>query len=199
MEKKTCELCGKNQAVDMRFGVLLCADCLEAFSQAAMGNAQQQARLSDPRNFPNASQNAYYNIILNMARRTGRTQQTRQETTAQPAAPTIAQRQQRMHEEGYTAVAKEGLYADIGGKIKSWAKWIFIIGAVSAIFSAIAMMASAEDGVVFVAGLLALVLGPIAAYVSSWILYAYGEMVEKTVKNEENTHKILELLREKNK
>ena len=39
-------------------------------------------------------------------------------------------------------------------------------------------------------------VGPIVAWVSSWILYAFGELVDKTCKNEQNTKAIVDLLQE---
>ena len=46
-------------------------------------------------------------------------------------------------------------------------------------------------------GLLILVCGPLVAWVSSWILYAFGELVETTAVNENNTRQLLKKLNEK--
>lgn len=43
-----------------------------------------------------------------------------------------------------------------------------------------------------------LFVGPLVAWVSSWILYAFGELVEKTVENEQHTREILKIISEKN-
>ena len=51
-----------------------------------------------------------------------------------------------------------------------------------------------EDFILY--GFLALVCGPIVALVGSWILYAFGELVEKTCDNESNTRMIIQLLKE---
>lgn len=66
------------------------------------------------------------------------------------------------------------LYENIGEKIKSWAKWIFVVEAIGAVIGAIVLIVN--DSVLL--GLLTLVLGPFAAWVGSWLLYAFGEMVE---------------------
>ena len=66
------------------------------------------------------------------------------------------------------------LYTNIGGKIKNWAKWIFIVEAISVISSAIVLLVK-ED---FLYGLLCLIVGPIVAFVSTWLLYGFGEMIE---------------------
>ena len=90
----------------------------------------------------------------------------------------------------------DDLYADIGKKIKNWAKWIFMIEAIASVVGAIGMLFAAEDGVMIITALLALILGPVLAWVSSWILYAFGELVDKTAANERNTRQILELMLE---
>ena len=72
----------------------------------------------------------------------------------------------------------DNLYENIGGKIKNWAKWIFIIEAIGAVITGIALLATDDDFILV--GLLTLFCGPLVAYVGSWILYAFGELVEKT-------------------
>lgn len=89
----------------------------------------------------------------------------------------------------------DGIYDDIGEKIKSLAKWTFIVEAIGAIMAGIGMCAEDEDLIPF--GLLVMFCGPIVAWVSSWILYAFGELVEKTDKNERNTKEIVDLLKKR--
>ena len=68
----------------------------------------------------------------------------------------------------------DNLYSNIGAKIKSWAKWICIVEAISAIIGGITLMVEEE----FLYGLLCLIAGPIVAFVSTWLLYAFGEITE---------------------
>ena len=70
----------------------------------------------------------------------------------------------------------DNLYADIGVKIKNWAKWIFIVEAIGAVISGIVLFADEF----ILAGLLTLVCGPIIALVSTWLLYAFGQLVDDT-------------------
>ena len=70
----------------------------------------------------------------------------------------------------------DNLYHNIGGKIKNWAKWIFIFEAIGAIIAGIVLIFTDEDFILY--GLITLICGPIIAWVSSWILYAFGELVE---------------------
>ena len=70
-------------------------------------------------------------------------------------------------------------YTDIGGKIKNLAKWTFIVEAIVAIITGLFFLIDwgFEDGwwALFV-----ILFGPIVAYVSSWLLYAFGQLVENT-------------------
>ena len=68
------------------------------------------------------------------------------------------------------------MYDNIGGKIKGLAKTMFIVEAIGAVITGIVLLAT-DDDLIF-AGLLTLFCGPIIAWVSSWVLYAFGELVE---------------------
>jgi len=87
------------------------------------------------------------------------------------------------------------MYDNIGGKIKGLAKIMFIVEAIGAVITGIVLLAT-DDDLIF-SGLLTLFCGPITAWVSSWVLYAFGELVEKTTDNEINTRQILIKLNEK--
>lgn len=82
------------------------------------------------------------------------------------------------------------LYVKIGEKLKDWAKWIFIVESISAIIGGIAIMVEDSDSIHI--GLLVIVLGPLIALVSTWILYAFGQLVD-------NSDGILEQLKEQKK
>ena len=78
----------------------------------------------------------------------------------------------------------DSLYENIGRKIKNWAKWIFIVEAIGAIITGFILMAEVD-----VLYILLVFLGPIIAWVGSWILYAFGELVEDVhaIRNKEGT------------
>ena len=84
----------------------------------------------------------------------------------------------------------DSFYENIGGKLKGWAKFIFVAEAIGAIIGGINLLGN--DAVV--AGLLLLFFGPIAALISTWLLYAFGELVEKTAANEENIAEVNKLI-----
>lgn len=69
------------------------------------------------------------------------------------------------------------LYENIGGKIKNWAKRLFVIEAIGGIIAGIALLIDNgfEDGwwALFI-----MIGGPIVAWVFSWILYAFGQIVD---------------------
>lgn len=69
----------------------------------------------------------------------------------------------------------DSLYENIGGKIKNWAKWIFIVEAIGAVIAGLALAVNEDALYIFIA-----IVGPIIAWVGSWILYAFGELVEDT-------------------
>lgn len=86
------------------------------------------------------------------------------------------------------------LYENIGSKIKNWVKWIFVIEAIGAVITGLVLLFTDEDLISY--GLLTLVFGPFIAYIGSWILYAFGELVEKTSDNENTTRQILKKINE---
>ena len=65
------------------------------------------------------------------------------------------------------------MYNNIGKKIKILAKVIFGVEAVLTFIIGLALLG--EDAV---SGLLVLIIGPIIGWVSSWVLYGFGELVE---------------------
>ena len=66
------------------------------------------------------------------------------------------------------------LYANIGKKIQSLAMWCFVIEALGACVTGVVLIIEGA----FLAGFLTLRLGPIVAWVSTWALYGFGQMVD---------------------
>ena len=89
-------------------------------------------------------------------------------------------------------------FTNIGTKLKNWAKWIFIVEAVAALIAApitaLCFWVMAIDSYYygfeyFLYGCLILLSLPIAlavALVSTWPLYAFGELVERVSSMDEN-------------
>lgn len=77
------------------------------------------------------------------------------------------------------------MYDNIGGKIKGLAKASFIIESIAGFFYGITLMTEDED-LIFL-GILLWIFVPIIAYVMSWVLYGFGELIEKTCEIEYNT------------
>ena len=69
----------------------------------------------------------------------------------------------------------DNLFKNIGEKLKGWAMCLFVLEVISAIIGGIGLIA-ADDGNVI--GPILLFCGPIVAWISSAILYAFGELVE---------------------
>ncbi len=81
-------------------------------------------------------------------------------------------------------------YGRIGTKIKGLSKISFIAGAIATIILGTALLVIGIDGGVsalILLGLFIIVCGPIIAWVSSWLLYGFGEIVDKICDIELNT------------
>lgn len=85
------------------------------------------------------------------------------------------------------------LYEDIAGKIKRMAKWTFIVEAISSVIAGIAMAIEEDGGYILIS-----IFGPIVAWVSSWVLYAFGQIVEDVhaIRNKEGTTEEVKVKRE---
>lgn len=77
------------------------------------------------------------------------------------------------------------MFKNIGGKIKGLAKAFFILGAIVPIIVGIVLMSSDENMVLV--GILVMVGGFVVAWISSWFLYGFGELIDKTCAIERNT------------
>jgi hypothetical protein len=81
-------------------------------------------------------------------------------------------------------------YGNVGAKIKGLALGGFLVEAVGAIITgAILMVIGLLDGdeVLLISGFLSSVFGPIVAWVSSWFMYAFGDIADNLRANRENT------------
>lgn len=78
------------------------------------------------------------------------------------------------------------MYTDIGEKIQILAKWIFTVETIGAIVTGIILLADEY----ILAGLLTLFCGPIFAWISTWILYAFGQLVEDIHDINDQTSKV---------
>lgn len=75
-------------------------------------------------------------------------------------------------------------YENIGEKIKTLAKLMFVIGAILELLGGfITICCSDGDGILVLVGLLTMILGPIISFVSSWTMYAFGHLVQTTEDN----------------
>ena len=79
------------------------------------------------------------------------------------------------------------MYDNIGGKIKGLAIASFIVEAIAAVITGIALWVGTEEWWCA----LILFCGPIVAWVSSWLLYGFGEIIDKLCDIEHNTGMIM--------
>ena len=79
------------------------------------------------------------------------------------------------------------MYDNIGGKIKGLAKATFIVEAIAAIIVGIVLLVETDEWWCA----LILFCGPIVAWVSSWLLYGFGEIIDELCDIEHNTGMIM--------
>lgn len=77
------------------------------------------------------------------------------------------------------------MYSEIGKKIKGLALAIFIIMTIGVAIGGLAMMAIDEELIII--GLLFVGLGTLFAWISTWMLYGFGELIDKVCDIERNT------------
>lgn len=74
------------------------------------------------------------------------------------------------------------MYENIGEKIKILSKIIFYIQAIGSAIGGLAVMTMDANEETVLIGLLLLFLGPVLAWVSSWVLYGFGQLIDNTDK-----------------
>lgn len=77
------------------------------------------------------------------------------------------------------------MYNNIGGKIKGLTKTIAVLGALAPIVIGLGLMFSDEN--LFLVGLLVIAVGCLISWISSWLLYGFGELIENTALIARNT------------
>lgn len=75
------------------------------------------------------------------------------------------------------------MYKNIGGKIKGLAIATFIVGVLASVITAIVLWIDTEKWWCA----LILFLGPIVALILTWLLYGFGEIIDKLCDIEQNT------------
>ncbi|GEM_PF-1875635 len=82
------------------------------------------------------------------------------------------------------------MYKNIGKKIKALAVISFIIGAVASIVGAIVLFVlsqewGAPEEVLIASGIMLIIIGPLVSWIGSFLIYGYGELVQRTINIEE--------------
>mgnify|MGYP003290205362 CR=1 FL=1 len=76
------------------------------------------------------------------------------------------------------------MYSNIGKNIKLFAKVVFVLEAFVAVVVGIVLLGIKN---LEIPGVLILILGPFSAWVSTWLLYGYGELIDKVCIIAKNT------------
>ena len=69
------------------------------------------------------------------------------------------------------------MFSNIGHKIQVLAKVVCWVGIIAAVISGIIIMASGYRGSGVLPGVLTMILGPLGAWVGSFMLYGFGELI----------------------
>lgn len=77
------------------------------------------------------------------------------------------------------------MYTNIGKKIKGLAIALFILETIGAFITGFILMLLDED--LILSGFLTIVITPLAAWIGSWLLYGFGELIDKICDIERNT------------
>lgn len=101
------------------------------------------------------------------------------------------------------------MYSRIGKKIKGLAIFFCVIGIIGSVFSGIGIMlggavisdyltallpnlsqqlANAGNAVALVAGIAVMVVGFLLSWISTWLLYGFGELIDKVTDIEDNMY-----------
>lgn len=73
------------------------------------------------------------------------------------------------------------MYDNIGSKIKGLSVTVAVVTAIACIITGIVLMCIGDA--LFISGLLIAVIGSFSAWISSWLLYGFGELIEQTCNN----------------
>ena len=76
------------------------------------------------------------------------------------------------------------MYDDIGNKIKILAKVFFVLGAISSLIGAVALFFNYTHILLCLAVAIA---GSLLSWISTWLLYGFGEIIDTLSNIEENT------------
>ena len=82
---------------------------------------------------------------------------------------------------------ERGMFANIGSKIMGLAQFECWLGIIACIISGLVMIVSDSDMIGY--GLLIMAGGSLASWVGSWLIYAFGELLETVKQIERNTRK----------
>ncbi len=82
------------------------------------------------------------------------------------------------------------MYKNIGGKLKALAMGICIFVSILEFLAGIGMIAVSDgSGELIATGICMMLFGPVISWISSWILYGFGELIDKASAIERNTRK----------
>ena len=87
------------------------------------------------------------------------------------------------------------MYNNIGNKIKTLAQIVAFVEIILSVIIGLVLLFQEIIGF----GLIILIFGPLIAWISSWLLYGFGELIESTEENKDINTKLLNYFINKDK
>ncbi len=114
----------------------------------------------------------------------------------------VSKEQQKVVEESHKNISRksshsnsDGIFSNIGGKIKGFAELLTWLGILGSIFSGLWIMSIDDDFII--PGILVIVLGSLVSWISHLLLYGFGQLIENSDKLVENSDILIELQKKK--
>lgn len=79
------------------------------------------------------------------------------------------------------------MFSNIGGKIKTLAQVVCGLGIGSSIITGFVLMLQSEDTIIF--GIIVLIFGPLFSWISSFMTFGFGQLIENSDMLVSNTNK----------
>ena len=93
-----------------------------------------------------------------------------------------------------TFLFQEGMFSDVGGKIKTIAKIIFVLQIILPTIIGVSIIHASVDLIGLFLGIALLFGGPLIVWLDTILLYGFGELIENCWKSAVNTRDILDMM-----
>ncbi len=114
----------------------------------------------------------------------------------------VSKEQQKIVEESHKNISRksshshsDGIFSNIGGKIKGFAELLTWLGILGSIFSGLWIMSIDDDFII--PGILVIVIGSLVSWISHLLLYGFGQLIQNSDILVENSDILIDLQKKK--